>query len=151
MPTRRLIPDVVANQDLVCLSEKTRVRDAVDVMISRNIGAVLISERRILTGIFTERDVLTRVVGTDRDARELRLIDVMTRNPIRLPPSATAFEALTLMQEKAIRHLPVVDFTEVVGIVSIRDLFKTVHQNMEEILERYERMILSASMNNKQL
>lgn len=142
MPARKLIPDVVSNQDLVCLPERATVRNAVDVMAQRNVGAVLIAERRILTGIFTERDLLKRVVAVEADPRTVRLIDVMTREPVRLPPDATAFDALKLMQERSIRHLPVVDFTEVVGIVSIRDLFKVVQASMEDLLERYETIII---------
>lgn len=141
MPTRKLMPDVIQPQELVCLSEGTTVRDAVTLMAERRIAAILVTEGRRLQGIFTERDLTVRVVAAGKDPATTTLGEVMTRNPDTLGPDAAASEALELMERHRYRHLPVVAGGEVVGIISIRDLFAVVREHLEgEIRDREEFM-----------
>jgi len=141
MPTRKLMPDVIQRQELVCLSLDSTVRDAAVLMAERRIAAILVAEGRRLQGIFTERDLTVRVVAAGKDPTVTRLAEVMTRAPDTLGPDATAGEALELMERRRYRHLPVVDGNEVVGIVSIRDLFAVVREHLEhEIKDREEFM-----------
>ena len=124
MPTRKLMPDVIQRQELVCLSLDSTVRDAAVLMAERRIAAILVAEGRRLQGIFTERDLTVRVVAAGKD-----------------PTTRTVGEALELMERRRYRHLPVVDGNEVVGIVSIRDLFAVVREHLEhEIKDREEFM-----------
>lgn len=137
MPNRKLVPDVVKNQELSCLPPDATVQDAAIVMAERRIAAVLVTEGRILKGIVTERDMTARVIAAGRNPLTTRLAEVMTPDPDTLPPSATAFSAMELMDRCHYRHLPVVDRGEVVGIVSIRDLSAVVRAHLEqEIRER---------------
>lgn len=141
MPTRKLMPDVIQRQELVCLSAEATVHDAAVLMAERRIAAILVAEGRRLRGIFTERDLTVRVVAAGKDPSATRLADAMTRDPDTLGPDATAGEALELMERRRYRHLPVVDGDEVVGIVSIRDLFAVVREHLEhEIRDREEFM-----------
>ncbi|AWK86306.1 CBS domain-containing protein [Azospirillum thermophilum] len=144
MPTRKLIPDVVKQQDLTTLPPDATVRDAAILMAEKRIGAVLVTEGRRLTGIFTERDLTARVVAAGRDPAATRLGEVMTRGPDTLEPSATAFSAMELMDRHNYRHLPVVDRDEVVGIVSIRDLSAVVRAHLEEELRDREAFIFGS-------
>ncbi|WP_207483470.1 CBS domain-containing protein [Arenibaculum pallidiluteum] len=137
MPQRKLIPDLIRDQQIITFSVDSTVLEAVDEMARRRIGAVLIVEGSSLVGIFTERDVLTRVIARRRDPASTRIDEVMTRNPDTLPPDARASDALDLMRTRNYRHLPVVANGRVVGIVSIRDLYAAVQDQLEaDILGR---------------
>lgn len=118
---RRLIPDVVHDQDVLALPPETPVREAARRMSARRIGAVLVNDGTRLVGIFTERDVMTRVVaaGLDPDRTEIR--QVMTPDPATAAPEQRALDALKLMHEGGFRHLPVVEAGRAIGIVSLRD------------------------------
>lgn len=138
---RRIVPDIVQNQDIRMLAPSDSVRTAVDLMAERHIGAVLIEEAGRLIGIFTERDLLTRVVAKGRDSDATQLSEVMTRNPDCLKPGDIAGDALARMTSKGYRHLPVLDGEELVGIVSIRDLYAAVKRELEEDVEQREAYI----------
>ncbi len=99
------------------------VIEAVEVMNRERIGAVLVvaGEAR-LVGIFTERDILSRVIEQARDASETAVKEVMTRRVVTVLPSLTAEEAMAVMTQKRCRHLPVIDDGELLGLVSIGDL-----------------------------
>ncbi|WP_448189230.1 CBS domain-containing protein [Azospirillum sp. sgz301742] len=141
MPTRKLMPDVIQKQELVCLPADTIVRAAAMLMAERRIAAIMVTEGRRLIGIFTERDLTVRVVAGGKDPATTTLGEVMTKNPDTLGPDAAAGKALDLMERHRYRHLPVVQGDEVVGIVSIRDLFAVVREHLEgEIKDREEFM-----------
>lgn len=118
---RRLIPDVVHDQDVLTLPPETSVREAARRMADRRIGAVLVDDGARLVGIFTERDMITRVVaaGLDPDRTQIRL--VMTPDPAMAAPEQRAPDALKLMHEGGFRHLPVAEDGRAIGIVSLRD------------------------------
>ncbi|MGE0118845.1 MAG: CBS domain-containing protein [Dongiaceae bacterium] len=118
---RRLIAEVIGNQQLLTLPRTASVRDAARVMRERHVGSVLIAATDRLEGIFTERDMVFRVVAEGRDPDATALADVMTADPDVLPPQASALDALRRMQDGGYRHLPIVDRGRLVGIVSRRD------------------------------
>jgi len=118
---RRVVPDVVGNQRLLELSPMATVRSAARAMRERHVGAVLVTTDGRLEGIFTERDMVNRVVADGRDPDQTTLADVMTANPDAIAPTTTAIEALRLMNDGGYRHLPIVERGRVIGIVSRRD------------------------------
>ncbi len=138
---RRIVPDLVSNQTLASLPPSATVRDASRVMTERHIGAVLVAVDGRLQGIFTERDVLARVVAAGLDPDDTVLGGVMTPNPDTVAPNDTALEALRKMSERGYRHLPVIDGERVVGIVSIRDLYAAVNHELAEDLQQREAFI----------
>jgi len=116
------------------------VAEAVADMIHHRIGSVLVVEGERLIGIFTERDVLRRVVGTGLDPRTARVADVMTKNLVTIAPETTVEEAMTLFTDKRFRHLPVLSGGRVVGLISIGDVTRWVvdlHQTECEHLKNY--------------
>ena len=121
MEQRKIIPDVIGKQQLLELPETASVRDAAVRMRDRQVGAVLITRGSNLDGIFTERDVLNRVVAAGRDPDCTALSEVMTRDPQTIGPDELAVDALRYMCEGGYRHLPVVENGQLVGIVSRRD------------------------------
>lgn len=139
---KRIIPDVIAKpQELVLLSGETTVRDAVQVMATRRIGAVMIGEGQTLLGIFTERDLMTKVVAPGRDPNAVRLNEVMTGKPDTIRPDETAADALQRMQKGSYRHLPVVENGRLVGMVSVRDLYAATLAELEDELHDREAFI----------
>lgn len=121
--TRRIVPDVISEQTLVSLTANDHVRDAARLMKHRRVGSVLVMNDDDLEGIFTERDMVYRVVADGLDPDLTLLATVMTANPDTIDANATALDALRLMNERGYRHLPVMDEGRVVGIVSRRDFF----------------------------
>ncbi len=139
---RKIVPDVVnGQQSLCCLGKKVSVREAVDEMVSRHIGAVLVVDGDALIGIVTERDVVRRVVGADLDAKSTTLGDIMTPDPQTLAPTDLALDALRKMQEGGFRHLPVLDDGRVCGMVSVRDIYDAVRGELEEDLKNVETLV----------
>ncbi len=97
--------------------------DAIRKMNQQKIGALLVMEKGHVQGIFTERDVLRRVVGHDQMPNEMRVVDVMTKDVICIPPEMDLDEVSAIMKDKKIRHLPVCDSEgQLHGMISIGDV-----------------------------
>jgi CBS domain-containing protein len=113
------------------ISPESSVLDAVRKMNHERIGALLVMKDDELVGIFTERDVLTRVVDQTRDPAATRVAEVMTGNPVVVTAAATINEAMAIVSEKRCRHLPVVDEGKLLGLVSAGDLTHWVTRGHE--------------------
>jgi CBS domain-containing protein len=120
------IADVVAQRrsdELISVPASANVADAVAVMAERDVGAVLVmTEDGLVAGIFSERDLLVRVVRAGRDPATTPLSLVMTRDVRFVSPGTTTEAALALMHVLGFRHLLVIDGARVFGLVSMRDL-----------------------------
>jgi CBS domain-containing protein len=108
------------------------VAEAVKVMNDANIGAVLVLDQHKLAGIFTERDVLVRVVGGGRDPLMTRISDVMTADVHGVAPTTSIDRAMRLMSERRYRHLPVLDNGQVQGVISMGDVTHWVIEAQQE-------------------
>src|SRR5690625_945062 len=137
----RIVPDIVSHQELTILSPDTSVRAATEIMAERGISAVMIGDDNGLTGIFTERDLVRRVVAPGKDPATTKLRDAMSIRPYTLHPRDTASEALQRMRANGVRHLPVVDGGRIVGMVSIRDLFAVVLDETQNDLRQRDMLI----------
>ncbi len=120
------------------LGPQATVLEAAMLMNEKQIGSVLVTEQDRLAGIFTERDVLRRIVAARRDPATTPLAEVMT-TPVACAERKTGCdEARRVMREKRIRHLPVVDEGRVVGIVSLGDLNKVDHEEQDQTIRYLE-------------
>ena len=126
---QRRIHELLAGKadSIHALGPDDTVADAVRLMNREQIGAVMVfdPEERLM-GMFTERDVLRRVIDARLDYESTRLEDVMTQRLATLTPSMVVEEALQLVNQVGCRHLPVLDGDEVRGMISIRDLTNTL-------------------------
>jgi len=104
------------------VSPYTSVVDCVRQMIEHKIGAMLVVDEGQLVGIFTERDCLTKVVGAWLDPKTTKVGEVMTKDPYCVSPATSLEEAMNIITTHRFRHLPVVENSEVLGIVSSGDL-----------------------------
>ena len=117
----RSIREIIEDQHPVVANAGITVSAAAQVMQQHHVGAVLITEGERLTGIFTERDALFRVIAAGRDPRATLVADVMTRDPRTISPDRPFGHALHLMYEGEFRHVPVVENGRLLGMVSARD------------------------------
>ncbi len=133
-PIRQLIEGKGA--DVFTVGPTTTVAQAVAVMNQRNIGAVLVTDTDArLLGIFTERDVLRRVVDGKLDADATPVSEVMTSSVACVRPGTTVGEALVVFNSNNCRHLPVVEQDKVVGLLSIRDITAALVEDREHQIE----------------
>ena len=129
--------------ELITLPASASVADAVALMTEREVGAVLVmNEDGLVSGIFSERDLLSRVVAAGRDPKGTPLSLVMTRDPKFVPPGTSTEAALALMHLHRFRHLLVIDGPRVYGLISMRDL---VVQLVTHGQGRYEAAVREAS------
>jgi len=116
------------------------VADAVREMNRHRVGSLLVLDGGRTVGIFTERDVLRRVVGAALDPQRTRVAKVMTERVFTIAPGTTVEEAMILFAEKGCRHLPVIDGERCCGMISIGDISRWVaelHQAEAEQLKSY--------------
>jgi CBS domain-containing protein len=105
------------------------VRLAIARMLEEGIGSVAVCEGERLVGIFTERDVL-RLAGEGSEFAEVRVGDVMTRNPVTLAPDDDVLDAARLMGERKIRHVPVLEGENLLGMVGMREVMRTLVERL---------------------
>lgn len=116
------------------------VAEAVRAMNTHKVGSVLVMNGDQLAGIFTERDVLRRVVGGDLDPKVTPITQVMTAEVLTIGPTATVQKVMELFTEKRCRHLPVMDNGRLLGVISIGDVSRWVansHRAEAESLRQY--------------
>ena len=123
MPT---VHDILSSKDsnsVHTIAPTASVLDAVEAMNNRRIGALLVTEEGQLAGIFTERDVLQRVIGAMRRPSSTTINEVMSREVVSVGPDTDLDEVSSLMKERRIRHVPVRDDTgRILGMISIGDI-----------------------------
>ncbi|HYM12862.1 MAG TPA: CBS domain-containing protein [Bryobacterales bacterium] len=128
------ISQILSDRELYFVEKDQTVWEVASKMHTLNVGAILVLENGELCGIFSERDLLARIVLEGRDPRAIRVGDVMTRNPKAVEDSATAEEAMEIMHQHTCRHLPVLRDGKVVKMVSMRDLmYFDLDRKAEEI------------------
>jgi CBS domain-containing protein len=115
---------------VISVDSDTTLTDAIVLMNDRNIGALLIVDHGKPSGIFTERDVV-RHVASATDLNITPIKDVMCKDLIAIEPDEDLDNAMSIMTQKGVRHLPVVDGGAVVSVLSIRDLVKVMVRNLK--------------------
>lgn len=116
------ICDLIKNQETQQADLSQTVLEAVRIMVEHNIGAVPVVHNGKLVGIFSERDLMKRVVAEGMDPRSTCLAQVMTDDPLTVNLSEDLESCMTLMRQHSFRHLPVCHDGQVVGMVSLRDI-----------------------------
>lgn len=117
------------------------VYDAVRHMAEHGVGAMLVMKDGEMKGMFSERDYARKVILAGRASRETRVKEVMTRDLVTIDLNSTAREGLELMTQKRIRHLPVIDNGELVGLVSIGDLVNAVITDQQRLIKQLKNYV----------
>lgn len=116
------IAELVTNREVYFVRTGQTIQEAADYMGKRNIGAVVVLEADRLAGIFSERDLMKRVVMQGLDPAKTKVEDVMTRELVSADADETYENCLRKMKQLNVRHLPIVRAGELLGLVSLRDL-----------------------------
>jgi CBS domain-containing protein len=119
----------------------TCVYDALAVMAEKNIGALVVVDGAKITGIFSERDYARKVILKGRLSRETPVSDIMTPRPVVVSPAEDIRVCMRLMTDHQIRHLPVVEGEQLIGVISIGDVVKTIIEDQAESIQHLERYI----------
>jgi CBS domain-containing protein len=122
----------------VTVSPDTSVAEAARRMRDSRIGVVLVTKGDQIAGIFSERDVVTRVAAENLDSEKTPVHRVATEKVISVPVNASLRACAELLREHGVRHLPVVDGARPVGIVSARDFFEAVSGGFAGLIENAE-------------
>jgi CBS domain-containing protein len=121
------------------IAPEATVLDAVDEMCRARVGALVVMEGTTVVGIFSERDLMTRVVLEQRDPATTHVGEVMTTSVISVTRDTSSHEAMSLMTTRRVRHLPVTDGAgRIVGVISIGDLVRWVVTDRERLIEELE-------------
>jgi CBS domain-containing protein len=117
------------------VAAQASIGEAIARMNARRIGSIVVMDGERLVGIFTERDVMTRVVPQQLDPRHTPVAEVMSRQPITISPSRTVEEAMVIMTDCRHRHLPVVQGGRLVGLISIGDCTRWVVRDQQRTID----------------
>lgn len=139
----KAISDILdAKGDMVlCVDENETVFDAISLMAEVNIGAVLVKHQDTIAGIFTERDYLQKIALTSRSSRDTRVKEVMSSPVISAKPEDTVAHCMEVMTQCRCRHLPIVDGDQLLGIVSIGDLVKSIVEEKQSEIDQLSQYI----------
>lgn len=140
MTTVQQLLDAKGHETYFLRPEDT-VLDALKMMEDKNVGAVLVKDDDRLVGIFTERQYARKVFLKGRSSPNTLVGEVMERKAICVGLEQTAEACMALMTEKRIRHLPVLEGEQLVGIISIGDLVKSIIADREFTIEQLEHFI----------
>ena len=129
------------NYPTITITPHITVYEALKTMVDKNIGALLVLEENKLIGIFTERDYARKVILLGKTSKDTLISEIMSANLITVTPDNSMEDCMQLMTNKFIRHLPVLENDELVGIVSIGDVVKYIINEQKFIIEHLEHYI----------
>jgi CBS domain-containing protein len=139
----RLVREILQSKghDVWSIRPEASVFDAVKMLSERSVGALLVMEGEKMVGIITERDYARKVILAGKSSKQTQVKDIMTQRVLWVSPERTIEECMALMTDKKVRHLPVVENTQVVGIVSIGDLVKAIIAEQQVIIDQLQNYI----------
>ncbi len=140
-----MVADLLAykGREIISIDPESTVYEALALMESRNIGALLVMEGVQLVGIISERDYARKVVLQGRSSKTTRVAEVMTRQFTGVTPDTPVEECMAIMTERRFRHLPVLEQGRLQGVVSIGDVVRGVIAEKEFTIQQLERYICS--------
>jgi CBS domain-containing protein len=141
MKTLQQLLDSKKYKEVISIAPHRPVFDALVILAEYKIGALLVVDGEKLVGIFSERDYAREVILKGRSSKTTQISEVMTDKVLSAKPSDNVEYAMSLMSEKRIRHLPVVDNEKVLGMLSIGDLVKETMAYQQELIKQLEHYI----------
>jgi CBS domain-containing protein len=117
------------------------VLKAIELMCEKNIGGLLIVKDSKLVGIFTERDYARKLILKGKSSKDTPIGELMTPNPFTVTPDSSIDDCMQMMTNKHIRHLPVMEGSDLIGMISIGDVVRHVINEQKDIIEHLEHYI----------
>ncbi|MBI2539635.1 MAG: CBS domain-containing protein [Deltaproteobacteria bacterium] len=131
----------VKGREIWSIAPDISVYDAMKLMADKEIGSLMVMEGTKLVGIISERDYARKVILQGRSSRTTQVKEIMTSRVVYAQPDQNIEECMALVTEKRVRHLPVIDEGQLVGVISIGDLVKSIISEQKFIIEQLERYI----------
>ncbi|HCX81089.1 MAG: histidine kinase [Curvibacter sp. RIFCSPHIGHO2_12_FULL_63_18] len=125
------------------LSPDDSVYNALEMLADWNVGALMVMDGDKLVGVFSERDYTRKIALVGRSSKDTQVKDIMTAQVFTVSPKTSTDDCMALMSQNKIRHLPVVDGSKVVGMVSIRDLMDDIIKDREQTISQLQNYITS--------
>lgn len=129
------------SQEIWSIGPDETVYEALQLMAEKEIGALLVLEHGKLAGIFSERDYARKVILKGKASKEIFVREIMTSRVVCVHPRQTIEECMALMTEYHVRHLPVLEGEELVGVISIGDVVKEIISEQKFVIEQLEQYI----------
>jgi CBS domain-containing protein len=129
------------HKDVYSISPDALVLDAIKLMAEKGIGALVVMEGKNIVGIVSERDYARKVVLRGRASNETPVRDIMSSPVMYVRSNQTNEECMALMTENRLRHLPIIDHGELIGLISIGDLVKDIISEQKFLIEQLEHYI----------
>jgi CBS domain-containing protein len=123
------------------LSPQQSVFDALQILSDHNVGALMVLDNGRLAGVFSERDYSRKIALAGKSSKDTLVKDIMTASVITVSPQVRTRDCLSLMSQKNIRHLPVVEGDKVLGMISIRDLMNDIIADHETTISQLQHYI----------
>ena len=128
---------------LIAVNQRTSVYEALEIMMEKNISALLVMENQTLQGIFTERDYARKIILKGKSSKDTPIADVMTATLLTVSQDSSINDCMNLMTHRHIRHLPVIEDGKVTGMISIGDLVKFIIEEQQQTIQQLESYINS--------
>ena len=129
--------------EIYSVTPEATVFDAISLLATKGVGAVMVMSGGSLVGIFSERDYTRKIALAGKNSKETKVADIMTAPVLYVTLQHRTRQCMALMSEKNIRHLPVMDNNKVVGMLSIRDLMNDIIEDHEFTIAQLENYINS--------
>lgn len=133
-------------KELISVSPDAVVRDAIAKMAEKSAGTALVMDGNKLVGIFSERDFIRKIYLKDQCGKGVQVKEIMSKSLTTITPDTPLEDCMNLMTDKRIRHLPVLDGDQVVGIVSIGDIVKYMVNEKDSLIKNLESYISGPGM-----
>lgn len=127
--------------EITTISPDETVLTAIRIMANKSIGAIVVYTGQQVVGIISERDYTRKIALMDRTSGQTTVAEIMTSKVITVTPQHSVEECLALMTDKHLRHLPVIDETQLVGLVSIGDLVKATMEDQKNLIQQLQQYI----------
>jgi CBS domain-containing protein len=141
MKTLQQLLDIKKHKEVISIAPNRPVFDALVILAEYKIGALVVLENDKLVGIFSERDYAREVILKGKSSKTTQIHEVMTAKVLAAKPNDSIEQAMSVMSEKRIRHLPVVENNQVIGMLSIGDLVKETIAYQKDLIKQLESYI----------
>jgi len=130
-----------SNRPIYSVGPNATIREALEIMAQHNIGALLVMDGETLKGIFSERDYARKVALKGKSSNDAKVSDVMTSNVITINTKHSIDQCMQIMTDKHIRHLPIVNDVQVIGLISIGDVVREMIAYQKSMIEQLQSYI----------
>lgn len=131
------------NNTIFSVTSESTVYEALVMMSEKNVGALLVIDNEVLSGILSERDYARKIVLKDKTSKETLVSEIMSANVITITREVTTDDCMQLMSKHKFRHLPVVQDEKVIGIISIGDIVNNIIREQQETIDHLHSYIAS--------